>query len=162
MDLLNENNDKNTIYQAYIKTLYEGLEIGSLKTYEGGNLYSAQYISEQQVKDLKNYKNNKIEDLPMSIIFSKSFLSFSKEQEVAEEFLYNPARKKNAMLIIKKRDKEYNLHTHADIESLSCFNEKEVLFFPFSAFGIENFWLNTSTNKYELELTYLGKYIKKV
>ena len=49
----------------------------------------------------------------MSIIFSKSFISFSKNQDVAEGFLNGD--KKNAMLIIKKSNEKYDLHTHADL-----------------------------------------------
>ena len=46
---------------------------------------------------------------------------------------------KKVLYILEKDDKiEYNLSTHGDIEDISCFpGEKEVLFFPFSAFEIK-------------------------
>ena len=64
----------------------------------------------------------------MSIIFSKAFMSFSKNLNVAEDFL----RGKNTLLIVEDAKAEYDLLTHADIEELSTYGyEKEVLFFRF-------------------------------
>ena len=64
----------------------------------------------------------------MSIIFSKAFMSFSKDLSVAESFLIG----KNTLLIVEDAKTEYDLLTHADIEKLSCFYyEKEVLFSRF-------------------------------
>ena len=51
----------------------------ALKTYIGVNLYSAQYLSPEEIQNLNNYKNYRKIDLPMCIIFSKGFLSFSKD-----------------------------------------------------------------------------------
>ena len=56
--------------------------------------------------------------------------------------------KKNAILKIIKAEKNYDLYTHADIENLSVFKEKEVLFFPFSAFGIDKFEYNQQKKRY--------------
>ena len=58
-------------------------------------------------------------------------------------------------------DTNYDLNTHADIEELSCFpDEKEVLFFPFSAFGILDFTYDSEKNRHNMKLIYLGKFIK--
>ena len=95
----------------------------------------------------------------MSNVFTKSFISFSKELAIAENFLN--IGKKNAILKIIKAEKNYDLFTHADIENLSVFfKEKEVLFFPFSTFGIDKFDYNQQKKRYEIELIYLGKFIK--
>ena len=97
----------------------------------------------------------------MSIVFSKSFLSFTKSKNVAEDFYkrFN----KNAMFTVKRSIQEKNFLAHADIEELSCFDyEKEVLFFPFCAFGInklESYFDNVHQKyRYEIELKYLGEY----
>ena len=160
-NLLSDHNENNVIYQPYIKTLYEGVKKGALKTCIGKKLYSAQNIPQNEIQNLDYYKNNKKVDLPMSIIFSKGFLSFSKDLNEAEKFFLLYERK-NALLIIEDAKKEYDLFTHADIEELSFFpNEKEVLFFPFSAFGIDSFEYDYNKNRYEIKLIYLGKFIEK-
>ena len=67
------------------------------------------------------------------------------------------------MLIIDQTNEDYSLLTHADIEELSYSSfEKEVLFFPFSAFGVTEVTeiAVINQNRIELKLTYLGKYIK--
>ena len=72
----------------------------------------------------------------MSIIFSKSFISFNKDINEDDFFL----RGKNTILIVKDAKMEYDLLTHTDIEELSYFpNEREVLFFPFFCFWNRGF-----------------------
>ena len=61
------------------------------------------------------------------------------------------------------KDLDYDLSTHSDIQNISFhFYEKEVLFFPFSSFEIKNIKEKNfkSENIYEIELLYLGKYLK--
>ena len=119
---------------------------------------------------IKNYLKNKLPKLPGAIVFSKSFLSFTKEKNIAETFL-NRAREneslKKVFYILEKDDNlDYSLSTHADIEELSYFNEKEVLFFPFSSFEIKDININEKLIEnekiYEIKLLYLWKYIKEI
>ena len=107
--------------------------------------------------------------MPSSIVFSKSFLSFSKDKKVAEQFLKDKNKIENiskVLFILEKDDNiGYNLSTHGDIEKISFFpNEKEVLFFPFSSFEIKNLKeININNEKiYEIQLLYLGKYLKDI
>ena len=157
IDLLN---DSIQIYLPFIKTLYAGIEVGALKTYNDENLYSAQLLSEQQIQELKNHKKEKGCYLNL-IIISKSFLSFSKKEAIAMEFLKDG---KNAILEIKKSQEKFNLFTHADIEKLSIYKEEEVLFFPFSVFGINNNFEIKQDEKgiYHVELIYLGKFLPNI
>ena len=156
--LLSDNNEDNVFYQPYIKTLYEGARSGALKSFIGKKLYSAQLLSDKEIQELMNYKKNRKANLPMSIIFSKAFISFSKSKEVAEKFFRYG---KNTFLTIEDAKREYYLFTHADIEELSIYqNEKEVLFFPFSSFGIDDIEYNEKDKRYEIKLIYLGRYIK--
>ena len=160
--LLSSNESKD-LYEPYVKTLYLGLEKGSLKTCSEKELYSAAYISQEEINQLFNLKKTRIRDLPMSVIFSKSFISFSKDLNIAESFF---SSQKNVMLFLEKDDQiKFDLLTHADIENISYFNdksynEKEVLFFPFSAFGINEIE-KINDNRYHIKLIYLGKFISK-
>ena len=58
---------------------------------------------------------------------------------------------------------DYSLSTHSDIEELSYYEEKEVLFFPFSSFEIKEInEINYENGKiYQIKLLYLGKYLKE-
>ena len=164
IDLLDDkNNQSDMVYIPYIKTLYEGLEKGALTSCDDKTLYSAQKLSEKQIEDLEKYKKSKKEGYPISTVFSKSFLSFSKEETIAKRFLVNG---KNAILSIRYEKNEKNektkkiLFSQADIEELSVFKEKEVLFFPFSAFGVDEFYKDND-EIYKLKLIYLGKFIEE-
>ena len=111
--------------------------------------------------------NKKVKDLPSSIVFSKSFLSFTKDKKKANNYLNFNNKNKNlskVLFILEKDDNiGYNLSTHGDIEKISFFpNEREVLFFPFSSFEIKDIKETTLGNdkRYEIKLLYLGKYLK--
>ncbi len=106
--------------------------------------------------------NKKIEGLPSSIVFSKSFLSFSKEIKEAIKFYKRANSPKVLFKLINDNNEGYNLATHGDIEKISYFpKEKEVLFFPFSAFEIKEIREISINNVrcYQINLLYLGKYL---
>ena len=159
-------------YLPFIKTLYEGVKLKSLPLTDSNILYRGAKIRIKEIEDIKEYIKTKKEDLPSSIVFSKSFLSFSKNRFIAEKFLnsqnnQNDDKNLSKVLFILEKDNniEYNLTTHADIENISFFQEeREVLFFPFSSFEIKDI---NETNigdekRYEIKLLYLGKYLKDI
>ena len=153
-------------YLLYIKILYEGVKLKSLPLASNNLLYRGSKISNNEISTINMHMNRKIEGLPGVIVFSKSFLSFSKEKEIAQRFLKSINENKNiskVLFIVEKDDNlGYNLSTHGDIEEISCFpKEKEVLFFPFSAFEIKEINKNEE-NIYEIKLLYLGKYLKEI
>ena len=165
-DLRGKEKDK---YITYIKLLYEGLKLKSLPLATNNELYRGTKISNDEIIKIKEYLKNKKKDLPAAIVFSKSFLSFSKDKDIAEKFLNDTNDNKNlskVLYIIEKGDKiDYSLSTHSDIENISKYpDEREVLFFPFSSFEIKE--INESIYKnekiYEIKLLYLGKYLKLI
>ena len=166
-DLRENNNIVN--YLPYIKVLYEGVKLKSLSIASDLELYRGSKISYDEIDKIKEYLNNKIPNLPGAIVFSKSFLSFSKEKSVAEGFLhsgYSDTNLSKVLYILEKdKDIDYSLSTHTDVENLSIFNtEKEVLFFPFSPFEIKEIKeIEDEDEKiYEIRLLYLGKYLKEI
>jgi hypothetical protein len=126
-------NKKRENYLPFIKILYEGLKLTALKISSNIILYRGSYITIDEIKKIKVYLNKKKPNLPGVIVFSKSFLSFSKDINIANQFL------SNVIYVLEKDDNmNYNLSTHADIENISFYKkEKEVLFFPFSSFEIK-------------------------
>ena len=164
---LREN--KRNDYLSFIKVLYEGVKIQSLPISSDKILYRGSLLSKVEIEKIKSYLNNKKEGLPGAIVFSKAFLSFTKEKNIAHYFL-NANKNINIelfskVLFILEKDEniDYSLSTHADIEELSYFNEKEILFFPFSSFEIKEInEINGNYEKiYEIRLLYLGKYTKE-
>ena len=159
---LRENNKEN--YLIYIKVLYEGLKLKSFKLSEDEVLYRGGKLSNNEIekikKDLKDLANKK-EKEPGIIVFSKTFLSFSKEESIAKEFLGDREKGLNKVIFILENTKkiDYNLSTHADIEKISFYPiEKEVLFFPFSAFKIKE--MNEKKVKEEVKIKEMNE--KKV
>ena len=156
-------------YLTFIKVLYEGLKLRSFPLASKKVLYRGSKISNNELNKIKNYLNSKIPDLPGSIVFSRSFLSFSKEKKLAEKFLKTPNNNKDLskVLYVLENDNNigYNSSTHGDIEKISFYpNEKEVLFFPFSSFEIKSINKFYKNNEliYEIRLIYLGKYLKEI
>ena len=156
-------------YLPFIKTLYDGVKLKSLPLASDNILYRGATITRQEIKAIQENLNNKIENLPGLIVFCKPFLSFSKEREVAENFL-SPVNNQNnfvnVLFVLEKDDNVgYNLSTHCDLENVSFYQEeREVLFFPFSSFEIKELKEVEirGINAYEIKLLYLGKYLKDI
>ena len=161
-DLRNNKRDK---YLPYIKVLYEGIRLKALPFGSDNTLYRGTILADKEIKLIKNYLDKKIEGLPGAIIFSKIFLSFSKDRDTAEKFMKGNMKNFLQVLFILEKDEnmDFSLSTHADVETLSYFSdEREVLFFPFSSFEIKevNQTEINGEDAYEIKLKYLGKYLK--
>jgi len=154
-------------YKSYIKTFYEGVRLRSLNLSEDIELYRVGNLSNNEINKIKMHLKNKIDGLPSLICFSKSFLSFSKDENEAKKYLEYTDKNLPKVLfrLINDNNEGYNLSTHGDIEKISYYpNEKEVLFFPFSSFEIKDIQnINIENEKgYEIILLYLGKYLKDI
>ena len=168
---LRKENNKDNKYLPFIKVLYEGFKFETLSLEPNTFLYRGTRLAENEVNEIYDFFNTKKENLPPGIVFSKSFLSFSKMKRVAEGFLENQNPKGDGkvklskVLFILENEKniDNSLSAHAEIERLSFHNEKEVLFFPFSSFEIKDIKKNENKNRYEIKLSYLGKntYLEK-
>ena len=153
----------------YIKVLYEGINLKALPLAFNNVLYRGSSLSNNEIIKIKKYLNDKIKGLPGAILFSKTFLSFSKEANKAEKFLSREKNTNNLSKVLfvveKENNLDYDLSTHADIENFSYHpNEKEVLFFPFSSFEIKDIKeiINKNEKIYGIKLLYLGKYLKEI
>ena len=166
------NNDlrknKRDNYLPYIKVLYEGVKLKSLPLAKKNELYRGSRLPKKEIQNfIDNSKKQKLNGLPGSIVFSKTFLSFTKEKDIALNFIiHTPNSNKlyNTLFILEKDDNiNYNLSTHADIEKISLMpDEKEVLFFPFSSFEIKSVGYDKKSELYVIRLLYLGKYLKEI
>ena len=156
-------------YRTYIYLIYACLNKGILESNNETKLYKAETLSKEEFNDLYE-KYKKIDENTKLSLFSKKFLSFSKEEEVANKFLAKYLRNKYKGVYVKfiiDEDKNSNYCTNIDLDKhkLSQFKkEKEVLFLPFSCFEVteikEGKYLENEI--YIIKLKYLNEYEKKI
>ena len=151
---LDLSNNKFDIYRVYIFLLYDALNKKSIKSFYNQKLWRAAHITIEQImeieKALKNKEKsillNKIvknkEDIKACLFFSKTFLSFTKNIDVAKGFMTKGYEDLIPVLFEVEKIDENNgpikdfLVTNLDLDNISEFNEEEVLFLPFSCFEI--------------------------
>ena len=139
-------------YQTYFQLLYSSLKDNSIKYCLEGTFYRGSYIDISEIKNIEKYIKDKKQNLPSCITFSKSFLSFSLDENVALNFMSNVM----FIITINKEIDEMNA-SNIDLINISYFgNEREILFLPFSIFEVSK--LVDKENYYEIHLNYLGKY----
>ena len=131
-------------YRQYIFILYIALNKGYFRNCNDCELYRGGTLSEEEYQFLQdkfeNHSDKKV------LFFSKKFLSFSKKQEVADEFLKQAIEKKYKGVYVRIIVDEANIFhsynnysTNIDINkmNLSKYNsEEEVLFLPLSTFEV--------------------------
>ena len=171
-DLRNNKEIEMSDYLPFIKALYEGVDLKSLPLVSPDvKLYRGSQVSIKEIEEIQNHEKI-FDNLPNHIVFSKVFLSFSKDIKIAKYFLEQCKPNKNlckVLFIIEERKIdnkiEYSLDTHTALEKVSFFNnEREVLFFPFSSFGIKKIEEKNINNEniFEIILDYLGKHLKEL
>ena len=100
--------------------------------------------------------------------YSKNFLSFSKDKNVAKNFFNNNNQNNiiTVLFIIEKCKNEKYFISNIDIETLSNFkNEKEVLILPLTCFevvNIRNKKIYGNVAYREIYLRYLDKYLDQI
>ena len=165
-NLIENEKDK---YIPYIEVLYEGVKLSSLLPTSDNFLFKGGKLLNIEIEKIKEYLKEKNEGLPGAILFSKTFLSFTKEREIVENNLNLIDINKNEIskvLYILEIDENIDacLETNTDLEKNSYFpNEGKVLFFPFSSFEIEEIKeiFIEDEKLYEIKLIYLGKYLEE-
>ena len=152
---------KFKLFLPFVKMMYEGVKKKSLIPITNEKLYSGGIIMNKELELLRNNLNSNINnnDLPNVIYYFKSFKSFSKKKEQAEKFMKNRSNDSTLIMFIIKENNniEEEFISNAYIKEYSKYpQEEEVLFFPFSAFEVEN--IEDENNHVNIYLKYLGRY----
>ena len=171
------------LYNSFIKMLYKGLEIKSLKMNCTNDLYRCCFIKKEEIEKLEEIIYNppaeeikENEKIDVCLIYSRSFLSFSKKKEQALKFLSENTNNELVSCIFEVNglegveDENEFYSSNADIKEFSRFpKEDEVLFFPFSSFiitdiedGVEENDKKQKINVKRITLEYLGKFRKQI
>ena len=162
-DLMKKENNYNT----YVKVMYEGLLIGSLKHSKDDILYRGSRMTRNEIDNIKKSFEewNKMEDkrLPKFLLYSRTFLSFTKIEAKIKRFLGETNEVFYGVVFILKNNKNIinKYSSNADIEYLSKYpGEKEVIFFPYTTFCLKNIFEKKYQNQncIFIELDYLGQY----
>jgi hypothetical protein len=151
----------NEHYNEYIQMLYKGLKEFEFK--ENDILYRGTNISDEEVENILNFyknKKNNDENQPKYLIYSRAFISFSKNREVSMNFIKDIPKTKKILFQLKNNFNIKNL-SNASLSKISVYpSENEILFFPFSSFIIEN--IIKKEDIYHISLEYLGIYEEKI
>ena len=156
----NEEQKENEEYiNSYVQVLYSGLKefefTKKIMLYRGARLSNEEF--EILNKFYENRKINKEKFEPSYLMYSRAFLSFTKEEDKTLQFLLSGEGTKTILFRLNNiLDNE--ILSNADLKEISDIpEEKEVLFFPFSAFIITNI-SKKNENIYYIDLEYLGIY----
>ena len=145
------------IYREYITTMYMSLKNKTFETYTKTKLYRGTKMSKNDFEKLYQLYKNKKEGENL-FFFTKSFLSFTKDESITDTFLgFEPNKVKCKYIIqISNTQFAYNI----DVKDNSYFKseEEEVLFLPMSCFFIVNIKKTENRQKETVYNIYL-KYI---
>ena len=154
---------KSKDYNSYIQILYLGLKEFE---YKGNNiLYRGTNISDYEITNLLQFYSQKKfviygEFQPLYLIYSRTYLSFSKNKNVSLGFIRNINGTKKVLFQLKN-NLGSKIISNAHLYNISAIpNEDEILFFPFSAFLIEN--IIKQNDIYYINLLYMGIYENKI
>ena len=177
--------DKNNYPITYIKSFYEGLKLGCFQVSSRKKLFRFSCIDKKELNRINEYITKKNKEFQVVYFFSKTFLSFSEDEKIANKFYEQWKSKKinNINIVpckfhlIDEGNINESLLSHINIQNISAYNEKEILFLPFTCFEItkiipidnnnNNGYKKAISNKkhieyYIIELNYLGKYEKEL
>ena len=146
-------------YEIFIKILYFGLKKYAYD--ENKIIYKGSIIKKEEIKQMEDILKNKFPN----IIYSVSYLSFNEKEEMAMKFA---SRQKldyiSVLFKIKYDNNNIRNKSNAFTKDFSAYpEEKEILFFPFSAFTLEDItegWNKNNQKIYIITLNYLGIYYK--
>ena len=162
-------------YRIYIYLMYNALNKGIFKSFSKSNLYRGGTLTIEEFNSLMEKYNNKknSESNKKIFFFSRKFLSFSKNEEVANSFLdiaiaceYKGVY---VRFIVEGIDEEGQNFFVSNIDinemKLSKFDkEEEVLFLPLSCFEVIDINSEIFDEKEikVIRLRYLNKYKKEI
>ncbi len=146
----------NQQYNTFIRILYSGLKYYSYKGNQ--NLFRGSIIANNEMEKIKEFYNKKgnSKDCENKVmIFSRTYLSFSLNEDTALGFIKYKEGYSSVLFELLNDEKK---NSNAIISSFSVFpGEAEILFFPFSSFLIKEI-IDENQNLTRIKLEYLGIY----
>ena len=156
-------NEGFDIYREYITSLFMSLNNKTFESYSERKLYRGNKMSIKDFEKLYHLFEIKKEGENI-LFFSKSFLSFSKDEERVDSFIRYGQNYVACKYIIESLNSQltYNI----DVKDNTRYpQEKEVLFLPMSCFLVVNIKKTEKRDKnvvYNIYLKYLDEFSKKI
>ena len=160
------NQGKSGEYTLFIKMMFEALKLKVFESPIIKILYRGAHMQITEINNIKKCFNKKSNKLAAGILFCRAFLSFSclKEKAIrfalSDKYFDNNTMKRVLFELTSNEKINQTLNTHADVEQFSFYpDEKEILFFPFSAFEIIGYSLSYEQGEEltVIKLTYLSR-----
>ena len=151
------------LFNIFVRLLYKLTEFNKLNSCVNSKLYRGANINEDEINEI----NKRINCNQKILVFCKAFLSFSKNKNIACNFLKNKTLAQKTFPVffkIKKmeiNEKENIVESYLEIKNFSVFkSEDEVLFLPGSSFLIEKIKniMIKGIKSYKITLNYIGKF----
>jgi len=146
-------------YQAFISIMFEGLLNKSLSISEDNYLFRGTQMTKNKIENIikkfEEWKKKVDKSLPSFLLYSRCFLSFVKDKNKILSIVRELDNNFYNVVFILKNDSNITNKYTSNIEI-----EKEVLFFPYSTFCLENIYKGEFNGKecVIINLEYLGKY----
>ena len=154
-------------YKVFILILYYSIQNKFVESYCSGKLYRRTLISIYEMEEIiKSFEDKKAnikdkKELSSILYYSKPFILFSKNKSETLNFSKNiyPNTVRVTFILYPPKNSGEIYYSNIDIDKLklSEYDEREVLFLPWSSFEIENYKI-IGENDYEITLNYLDKY----
>ena len=159
------------MFIPFIKMMYEGINNGVFTPNQRreenriNTLYRGSKITIRELNRIKGYlrnNNNNDENRLKCLLYTRPFLSFSKNRGKAEGFmglLPSPKGQKKVLFVLNNDQTEGVSYASFKEYSFYC-NEQEVLFFPYSCFEVKEInEIEKLLKSYvEIKLGYIGTY----
>ena len=160
------NNKEGKEYLTFINLLLKGISNKYLSISEEDCLYRISKIKkdkiDKMIEQFSSLEKDKDESLPSFIIYSRCFLSFTKDKNRIIITSGDDNENYNIIYKLKNNNKINNKYSlNVDLEDISYFEEeKEVLFLPFNIFILSNIYKGYFNNEQciIIELDYFGTY----
>ena len=151
------------IYREYITTLYKSLKNKTFESYTKTKLYRGNKIYEKDFEKLYKLFENKKEDENI-LFFTKSFLSFTKNETIADNFIKYEQYYVPCKYVIENYNSQFAYNI--DVKDNTYYKtEEEILFLPMSCFFVVNIKKTENREKetvYNVYLKYIDEYSKKI
>ena len=155
---------ENQKYNTYIRVFYKGLQ--EFKYKDNETLFKGANISDNEIDTMIDFYNNKKENdnsgefQPLYLLYSKSYLTFSKDKTLSLEAIKDIEKSKKILFQLKNNI-ENQIINNAYLNEISAIqNNNDIVFYPFSSFIIDK--INKIDDIYYIYLINYGVYEKQI
>ena len=155
---------ENQKYNTYIRVFYKGLQ--EFKYKDNETLFRGANISDNEIDSMIDFYNNRKENdnsgefQPLYLLYSKSYLTFSKDKTLSLEAIKDIEKSKKILFQLKNNI-ENQIINNAYLNEISAIqNNNDIVFYPFSSFIIDK--INKIDDIYYIDLINYGVYEKQI